>query len=327
MDTTIWRSVAAAGAMLAIHHAALAARYPVLKASKGADSVLLVGSLHVGVADPERAAQARALVGRGAAVCLETSQDDLAGAEADGRIMFLNPPGSDLRSRVGDAAYKATVAHLGCFIDDGNRIDALSPFAVSIILTMNMKQFKDDTLTVSPATSPDADIVRAARQLGKPLLAIEKPGAARAAFARITDTEWTAYIKGMLAILDCATCARQYSENMIKANRLQSDYEALHRQLGAAMVSAPQMVALTERLNFGQRNHDMAAAIAQPLDQRKCDLIAVGHLGGANGLAVLLRQAGWKVEAEPAEPTQAMPAPAPQASGPTQQGVAAQGIR
>jgi uncharacterized protein YbaP (TraB family) len=111
---------------------------------------------------------------------------------------------------------------------------------------------------------------------------------------------------------------------MIKANHLQSDYEALHRQLRDAMAGAPQMAALVERLHFGQRNRDMAAAIAQPLGQRKCDLVAVGigHLGGANGLAVLLRQAGWKVEAEPAGPAPATTPATPQASGPTQQGMA-----
>lgn len=304
MRYTFWRSAAAAGAALAMCQAALAAPYPVLKASKGADSVLLVGSMHVGVADPERASQARSLVARSAAVCLEVDQDNPAEARADGEKIFLNPPGIDLRSRIGDDVYKATVAHLGWFLEKGNRIDAASPFAVAALLTMNMKQLKNDTLAMAPATSPDADLVRAAHQLGKPLRAIEKTGAASAAFERVSNAEWSAYVSGLLHILDCATCARQYSENMIKANHLQSDYEALYRQLHDAMSSAPQMLAVTERLHFGQRNRDMAAAIAQLPDQRKCDLIAIGigHLGGPNGVTVLLRQAGWKVEAEPGIP-------------------------
>jgi hypothetical protein len=117
-------------------------------------------------------------VRRSSALCFETDQNDAAGAAEDGRVIFLNPPGRDLRSRIGPAAYAATVAHLRWFLDDGNHIDALSPFAVSTILTMNLPQLKKDTLAMAPRTSPDADLASAARQLGKPVFAIERPGAA-----------------------------------------------------------------------------------------------------------------------------------------------------
>lgn len=277
---------------------ALGEQYPVLKASKGTDSVLIVGSLHVGVVDGERATQALSLVRRSSALCFETDRNDAAGAAEDGKVIFLNAPGSDLRSRIGPAAYAATVAHLRAFLDDGNQIDALSPFAVSTILTMNLPQLKKDILAMAPRTSPDADLESGAKQLGKPVFAIERPGATRAAFAAISDADWSAYVSGMISILDCPSCAQQYSENMSKANRVQTDFESLHRQLHAAMASEPRMLALIERLHFGQRNRDMAESIARPPEQRRCDLVAVGigHLGGPNGLVPLLRKAGWQVD-------------------------------
>ena len=289
----------AAGVIAALSmQSAAGAQYPVLKASRGADSVLLVGSLHVGKTDGERAAQALLLVRQSSALCFEVDQNDAAGAAEDSKVIFLNRPGSDLRSRIGPATYEATVAHLRWFLNDGKQIDALSPFAVSTILTMNLPQLKKDTLAMAPATSPDADLARAAARLGKPVLAIEHPGAARAAFAAISDAEWSDYVSGMISILDCPSCAHLYSENMIKANHLQTDFESLHRQLHAAMASAPRMLAVIERLHFGQRNRDIAAAITRPLDQRRCELVAVGigHLGGANGLVALLRKAGWQVD-------------------------------
>lgn len=242
--------------------------------------------------------QAQSLVKRSSAVCFETRLDDPEGAAADGRRIFLNPPGSDLRSRIGATAYGAARAHLTAYLSAGHGVDALSPFTVATLLTMNMQSLKDDALAMTRAASPDIDLANAAMALGKPLFAIERPGAAGAAFAAISDAEWSDYVTGMIAILDCASCARRYSDNMIEANRLQTDFELLHRQLHDAMSSAPRMLAVIERLHFGQRNRDMAESIARPPDQRRCDLVAVGigHLGGDNGLVVLLRKAGWQVD-------------------------------
>jgi uncharacterized protein YbaP (TraB family) len=273
------------------------AQYPVLVATRGNETVTLVGSLHVGISDPVRAREAERLLASSSSMCLEFDPTDTASIVADANAAIRNPPGRSLSARVGPDIYRKVVARLKPILGNDVNYDAMTPFVAGSLLAMVIDDLRTDNLRQQPATSPDADLLRAASVFHRPVYGIERPRAVAASFQRIGDAEWSAYLDAVLHILDCPACVINYSAGMRQLTKLSLDVDASHRALHAAAGGNIAIVGLFDRLYFGQRNEDIAEAISAGGERRRCNLIAlgIGHLGGKQGVDALLRRAGWTV--------------------------------
>ncbi|MPQ57058.1 TraB/GumN family protein [Duganella sp. FT27W] len=273
--------------------------FPLMRLTKDGHSILLIGSMHIGIMDPSRTKEINALLKETGSICMEDDPGDIPGAQRVAQAVFGNPPGQRLRDRLGDALYDQSKNQLQWYLAKGGAIDDISPYAVASLLTMNMPAMRDFTLRLTPQQSLDAAIRSAAVAHGQQLLTIESSDAVPAAFARLTEDEWRYYVAGTLKILHCPECAASYSENMIHAYDATTDAEAAQRRAQQAMASDPRLLAIFEKLFYGERNIAMVNNIEHDaLAHQKCSVVAIGagHLGGPLGVVARLRERGVKVE-------------------------------
>lgn len=161
-----------------------------MRLTKDGHSILLIGSMHIGIMDPSRTKEINALLKETGSICMEDDAGDIPGAQRVAQAVFGNPPGQRLRDRLGDALYDQSKNQLQWYLAKGGAIDDISPYAVASLLTMNMPAMRDFTLRLTPQQSLDAAIRSAAVAHGQQLLTIESSDAVPAAFARLTEDEW-----------------------------------------------------------------------------------------------------------------------------------------
>lgn len=273
--------------------------FPLLRLSKDGHSIFLVGSSHIGLQGATPIKDVETLLTHGTAVCMENDPSDTQSAIRTAQAVFTNPPGIQLKERIGTALYEASKAQLRGYLSTGASIDELSPYALSSLLSMNMPHLGDFMAQLKPEYSLDEALRQTAARMHQPLRTIEDSNAVSAAFSSLTDNEWREFVSETLEILRCKECRHAYGENMIHAYDASTDFEAAHWRVTQAFGDHARLFALFEKLFYDQRNVQMAKNIEHAaLGNQQCSVVAIGagHLGGPMGVVARLRANGVRVD-------------------------------
>lgn len=276
----------------------LALEFPLVQVEKEGHSTLLLGSSHVGTANPLRRKDIDQIVKGRKSVCFETDPTDVATVQKVSKVVFANPTGSNLRDRLGGELYAKVEKQLSWASKSGIPIGPMSPYTAGTLLTMSMPRLRATLSALKPEESLDAEILSVARNSGLIVNGIENSDALVNSFSTISNDEWKQYISGLISILDCPSCASAFEENMIKAFSPNSNPEAAFSYANIAFSQNRNAAAIYNKFFYSSRNANLAQNISLALDRKSCDIVAIGagHLGGHSGVLVQLKKRGATIK-------------------------------
>ncbi len=90
-------------------NAANAAEFPLFKISKGQESVVVIGSMHLGNTQEENNEELRSIVHRSSSICFEMSPSDKLQDNGSTYDLFnFNPDETTLKKTIGDSIIRAS---------------------------------------------------------------------------------------------------------------------------------------------------------------------------------------------------------------------------
>jgi uncharacterized protein YbaP (TraB family) len=273
-----------------------AADFPLLKITKNNNSSFLIGSIHAGPIPFQDDPRLNSIISQSRTICMEVDPSDIANARLAKEKIILNPKGIHLKDRLGVDLYEEIKSRLS-----PDPISLYSPFAIGAKLFDTLPLLHQMNMDYQAVNSIENYIKNTAAKYHIPITAIEDKQAVVNAFANISDQEWQQYLHSILKIIDCSECVMKYAENLTIAYSFSKTPENAYRHGVLAMSSEPDMVSIFEKMNYGDRNINMANNIeSDAIDKGLCDIVVVGagHLGGEKGLVNLLKTKGLKVEAQ-----------------------------
>ncbi|HRK56768.1 MAG TPA: TraB/GumN family protein [Burkholderiaceae bacterium] len=267
----------------------------VWEATRGAQRVILVGTVHVGRADfvglpaaIERRAQQAAVI-----VVEADVSNAQAAAEATQRYALYGPGEAALDERLSADLWRRLKALLPRYGMNPAVVGRMKPWFVA----MNLTLAELARLGLSPAQGTERYLFALAAQTGKPVVEMEGMLAQLKLLDSALPSEQAAFLEQAISAIEQNETQRE-AQTIMQA-WAQADAPAMERLL--AKLRARAQTNAADRFMFDQvlegRNPGMLRAIERYGASGRLHLVAVGslHYFGPNGIVDGLRKRGWTV--------------------------------
>ncbi|MBP1205698.1 uncharacterized protein YbaP (TraB family) [Duganella sp. 1411] len=272
--------------------------FPVLRVSTERGQILLVGSNHLAPSNIYTK-QAEQVMSGAKSLCLEASPSEKEAARRAWRATMLNATGRTIAQRHGQQLADNITRALAWNPLIADKLNNFSDQALATFLwLLPPSEQLAPPLPLQPGYSIDAALLALAGQRDAKVASIEDLDAVPKAISRITEKEWTEYLRMSVELSKCKDCLRDMASHMAQQYAKSTDYDAAYQEMRAAFGPNDKLFDLFDRITLRIRNQGMANNMyARALGRNECDVVAIGtaHLGGPNGVVALLRKMGATV--------------------------------
>lgn len=273
--------------------------FPAMTISKNGKSVLLVGSSHVGINPVTKNKLVDQEIAKSNGICFEYDDEDKVSASQSKELVLGSQNSKPLNQRFSETTLKRISEKFSPFGITEKEIFSFQPMTLYLLIERTAKKITQMNTKLSSKNSVDAYIKNIAKINSIPKKGLEEKYAVAQSVAAVSDSDWEEFINRFMSLVECEECVNNYVENMLIAYEHSVDPNHVNKYLMKSFSSDPWLGAFYSRLLINERNTKMVEKLEiDVLSSGKCDVVAIGaaHLGGENGLLVLLQRAGFRIK-------------------------------